>query len=204
MATKKKNQTRKPIESVLDLTQNILMAGLGGLDLTAAEIQKVSRDLVERGEKTDATGLKAAREFVGRTREQLEDGPAIPKIDEVRDAATKSFDRVRSEAQAAEDRLTDRIKGFDWKGLDFDLNIELPSFPTTRSSFDELSQRVDDLAASIAKLSRPAPKKRTTKKATTKKATTKKTATKKTATKKAAPAPKAEPVAIPVEVAVQV
>jgi polyhydroxyalkanoate synthesis regulator phasin len=107
------NEARKIINdgvvSALELTHNVLMAGLGGLDLTTELSRDLSRRLIERGEKSENVTVAQARKVVDLLPRELHLDvavPPVPHVDEVRQKAEEAVGEAVAEVKkSAEDAV---------------------------------------------------------------------------------------------------
>lgn len=205
------------VESILETTHNVLLAGLGGLDFTA----ELPRRLIERGQASENQTIAKVRDVVERLPRELDvhlRKPEAPSLDEMRRKAEDSVADVRKAAteavddlkKTAEDAVHSVEEGLEsareetQKGVKKALHALPDLAPVTRKSLGVLIERVDGLAERVDALkteraSKAAPRKtkRAPAKTAAKSGAAKSPAAKTTAAKKtkaAAPTAQAEPV----------
>ncbi len=217
------DEARKTIQghigNALDLTHDVLLAGLGGLDATA----DLPRLLIERGESSENEHIVRLRKLFDRLPRELQldiETPHVPSVDDLRKSAEDTVSDVRkttadavsdvrktAEGAVADVRKSaegvvervDQVRGEAMEGIDRVLGA-LPSFfPASQKEFHGLEERVEELGARLDALKKAraraaTPKKKTAPKpaAAPKKKAAPKPAAKKTETP-AAPAPADEP-----------
>ncbi len=157
------NEARKIINdrvvSALELTHNVLMAGLGGLDLTTEISREFSRKLIERGETSDNTAVAQARKVVDLLPRELHIDvavPAVPHVDEVRQKAENAVEdavaEVKRNAEEAVQMVEERVEAAKEgavKGVEKVLHGLPDVVPVPRKNLDSLVERVEGLAGRI-------------------------------------------------------
>ncbi|MAE69935.1 MAG: hypothetical protein CME06_05650 [Gemmatimonadetes bacterium] len=152
------------VENALELTHDVLMAGLGGLDFTT----ELPRRLRERGEASKNEAIVRARELLERMPREIHipgeihidiERPKIPSVDELRksaenvvsDARKTAEDAVADVRKSAEDvaEKVDEARGGAVEGIERVLHTLPGFFPASQKELSGLEERVEELTGKV-------------------------------------------------------